>query len=152
MVSRKDKLAKLILSRAHEFDTRKEAWTEDILRYHNYVQLRTHFASGSLQICFDRKKEWVRPSEWAANHCLNLTRAFDEAAERLLFTKGNIQLVYILGVGSGLKKFSELVDSEEFLDLVLSSDTILRKVLEMKMGGQQVHEWIRGQLPKSNEV
>jgi hypothetical protein len=148
MATRKDELAKLILSRAHEFDKRKEAWTEDILRYHNYVQLRTHFATGSLQICFDRKKEWVKPSEWAANHCLNLTRAFDEAAERLLFAKGDIQLIYILGVGSGLKKFSELIDSDEFLDIILKSETKLRKVLEMKMGEELVHEWLRGQFPK----
>lgn len=148
MATRKDELAKLILSRAHEFDKRKEAWTEDILRYHNYVQLRTHFASGSLQICFDRKKEWVKPSEWASDHCLNLTRAFDEAAERLLFTKGNIQLIYILGIGSGLEKFSDLIDSGEFLDIILRSETELRKVLEMKMGDQMVHEWIRGQLSK----
>lgn len=125
MVSRKDELAKLVLSRAHEFDTRKDAWTEDILRYHNYVQLKTHFASGSLQICFDRKREWVKPSELAINHSLNIVRTFDEAAERLLFLKGNINLIYILGVGSGLKDFDKLVDSDEFLDIILKSNTEL---------------------------
>lgn len=147
MISRKDKLAKLILSRGHDFDKRKGAWTEDILRYHNYVQLRTHFATGSLQICFDRKKEWVKPSEWAANHCLNITRAFDEVVERLLFLKGDVSLIYMMEVGTGLSHLNELVDSAEFLDLVLQGDSRLKTVLEMTLGDELVHEWVRGRLP-----
>ena len=107
--SAKDRLYLLIQSNP-DLAIYRDAWTDDILRHHSIVQVRsTNSHRAPVVIKLSQKGSYMPVLEWAQSHRINIQRAYDELGERLSVMKP-IQLTPM----SFLENFDK---EEEFKDL-----------------------------------